>query len=57
MVEGPGVARHLACWKIQDAEGQRKFSIDTVTLENEFGVSGLDLSKARLLCEPAVVSY
>jgi hypothetical protein len=55
VVEGPGVAQHLACWKIQDADGQRKFSVNSVSLENQFGVSELDLSKARLLCEPAIV--
>jgi hypothetical protein len=55
IVEGPGIAQHLACFKIMDAEGQRKFAIDTVSVENQFAMSELDLSKARLLCESAVV--
>jgi hypothetical protein len=49
-------AQHLACFKIQDAAGQRKFSTINVNAENQFNGVDLDLNKAKLVCVPATVT-
>jgi len=55
IVEDPGVAQHLACFKIQDEDAQRKFSTISVSAEDQFGFPVLDLNKSKLLCVPATV--
>jgi Tol biopolymer transport system component len=55
IVEGPGIAQHLACFSIQDAAGKRKSSITTVNAEDQFNSVELDLDKGRWLCVPANV--